>query len=154
MFAKGVKGRHERRSFMTWVERVVPSCIIELTSKKTAKEDLKEKKPLYRKLGVREYFLFDPLDDYLPRQLMGFRLVAGKYQPMKDEPDGSVRSKELGLRLCPEGYYLALYDIKTGERLLNFEEMGERFDAAQQKVNELQAELARLTAARGNPKDQ
>jgi Uma2 family endonuclease len=81
MFAKGVKGRHERRSFMTWVERVVPSCIIELTSKKTAKEDLKEKKPLYRKLGVREYFLFDPLDDYLPRQLMGFRLVAGKYKP-------------------------------------------------------------------------
>jgi uncharacterized coiled-coil DUF342 family protein len=46
-----------------------------------------------------------------------------------------------------------LYDIKTGERLLNMEEMGERFDEVQQEVNELQTELARLRAAQSNPKD-
>src|SRR6266849_154709 len=62
MVVRGVKGRHSRRSFMTWLERTVPSCIIELTSKKTAKEDINVKKPLYRRLGVREYILFDPLE--------------------------------------------------------------------------------------------
>ncbi|MBI1831572.1 MAG: Uma2 family endonuclease [Planctomycetes bacterium] len=76
LVAKGIKGRHPRRSFKLWIEGVSPSCIIELTSKKTTKEDLKVKKPLYRRLGVREYFLYDPLHEYLPRQLMGYRAIA------------------------------------------------------------------------------
>jgi Uma2 family endonuclease len=139
MVIKGVKGRHARRSFMTWLERVVPSCIVELTSRKTAKEDMRIKKPLYRRLGVREYILFDPLEDYLPKQLMGYRLFKGKYQPIKTAPDGSLISKELGLRLVPEGENLALYDIKTGERLLSLEELHE-------KHAELQAEVGRLKA--------
>jgi hypothetical protein len=141
MFIKGVKGRHERRSFKTWVERAVPSCIIELTSRKTAREDMRQKNPLYQKLGVREYFLFDPLGEYLPRPLMGYRLVKGKYQPIKARADGSMRSKELGLLLCPEGINLALYDLKTGERLPSVEELHER-------NQKLKAELARLKAAK------
>jgi len=141
MFIKGVKGRHERRSFKTWIERATPSCIIELTSRKTAKEDMKQKKPLYQRLGVREYFLFDPLSEYLPRQIMGYRLVRGKYQAIKPAADGSLRSKELGLRLCPEGTSLALYDLKTGERLRTWQELNE-------KNAELQAELARLKASK------
>jgi Uma2 family endonuclease len=136
-----VKGNHPRRSFMTWIEGAVPSCVIELTSRKTAKEDLRIKKPLYRKLGVREYILFDPLADYLPRQLMGYRLDKGRYKAIKAAPDGSLISKELGLRLVPEGENLALYDLKSGERLLNLKELHERQE-------ELQAELARLKASK------
>jgi Uma2 family endonuclease len=141
MVVKGVNKRPDRRSFKTWVERAVPSCIIELTSRKTAKEDLRQKKPLYQKLGVREYFLFDPLGEYLPRPLMGFRLVKGQYQPIKARPDGSIRSRELGLLLRPEGTNLALYDLKTGERLPSLDELHERNE-------ELKAELARLKAAK------
>src|SRR6266849_867765 len=85
MVVKGVKGKHLRRSFMTWIERAVPSCIIELTSRKTAKEDMTIKKPLYRKLGVREYILFDPLGEYLPNPLMGYCLVKSRYQAIKAE---------------------------------------------------------------------
>ncbi len=141
MVVKGVQGKHQRRSFKTWVENAVPSCILELTSRKTAKEDMKEKKPLYRKLGVKEYFLFDPLWDYLPRQLMGYRLVKGRYKTIKPNADGSIRSKELGLRLVPEGRSLAMYDLKTGERLLSLDELHEKHE-------KLQAEVARLRTMR------
>ncbi|MBI3823165.1 MAG: Uma2 family endonuclease [Planctomycetes bacterium] len=148
MVVKGVKGNQLRRSFMTWRERAVPSCIIELTSRKTAKEDLKIKKPLYRRLGVREYILFDPLEDYLPKQLMGYRLESGRYKPIKLEADGSLISKELGLRNVPEGENLALYDVKTGERLLNLEELHEQHEAERRRNAELEAELTRLKAAK------
>ena len=151
MVAKGVIGQHERRSFKTWIEGVVPSCIIEVTSKKTTNEDLKQKKPTYQRIGVREYFMFDPLHDYLPEQLIGYRLVAKKYQRIKPGPDGSLLSKELGLRLCPDGATLALYDSKTGERVPSTAELYEAHDAAEKakrEIAELQAELARLKRAR------
>jgi len=148
MFVKRIKGRHLRRSFMTWLERRVPSCVIELTSKKTAKEDMKIKKPLYRRLGVREYLLFDPLWEYLPKQLIGYRLVNGRYKKIKLEPDGSLISKEMGLRLVPEGDNLAAYDLRTGERLLSLWELHEKHDVERQRVADLEAEVARLKAAK------
>jgi Uma2 family endonuclease len=139
MVVKGVKGKHLRRSFMTWIERTVPSCIIELTSRKTAKEDMTIKKPLYQKLGVREYILFDPLGEYLPNPLMGYHLIKGRFKAIKAEADGSLISKELGLRLVPEGENLALYHLKTGERLLNLKELHEKNAALLAEVERLKA---------------
>jgi Uma2 family endonuclease len=144
MVVKGIKGKHLRRSFMTfmtWIERTVPSCIIELTSRKTAKEDMTIKKPLYQKLGVREYILFDPLGEYLPNPLVGYHLIKGRFKAIKADADGSLISKELALRLVPEGENLALYDLKTGERLLNLKELHE-------KNAELVAEVERLKASK------
>jgi Uma2 family endonuclease len=175
MVAKGVKGRHERRSFKTWVEGVVPACIVEVTSKKTTQEDLKQKNSVYQKIGVREYFMFDPLHEYLPQQLIGYRLVAKKYQRIKPGPDGSLLSKELGLRLCPHGTKLALYDSKTGVRVQTMDELYEAAEVSQRMLDEerkrleeehrkleqerrrnaeLQAELARLKASQGKPSGQ
>jgi len=64
MVVKGVDGTYQRRSFKTWEERAVPSFILEITSDETAEEDLGPKRELYERLGVREYFLFDPLHDF------------------------------------------------------------------------------------------
>lgn len=147
MAVKGVDVNVKRRSFKTWVEKAVPCWVLELTSKKTAKEDQGEKKELYRRLRVREYFLFDPLDEYLPQQLMGFRLVGGDYQPMKLDDDGGLTSKELGLRFVPEGDQLAVFDVATGERVLDLEESQERTDALREQNELLQKEIARLKAA-------
>src|SRR5438105_1562103 len=62
MVVKGAEPRlEERTSFFTWKERAKPSVIIELTSMKTSDEDVGPKFRLYEKLGVQEYFLFDPL---------------------------------------------------------------------------------------------
>jgi Uma2 family endonuclease len=78
MVVKGVDPMVPRRSFKTWVEGTVPAVVIELTSAETAREDQEIKRQLYQELGVREYFLFDPLNEYLPRQLMGYRMVSAR----------------------------------------------------------------------------
>ena len=60
MVIKGV-GRAERRSFFSWREHgAVPCLIVEITSEKTWREDLNEKRQLYAQLGVAEYYVFDP----------------------------------------------------------------------------------------------
>jgi Uma2 family endonuclease len=70
----GVQQR--RRIFKSWEERGrLPDVIIELTSKKTRAADQMLTSELYARLGVREYFLFDPHGEYLKTTLQGYRLV-------------------------------------------------------------------------------
>ena len=62
----------DRPNYLTWVEGKGPDVVIELTSKTTRVEDATTKPDLYRtKLGVQEYFLFDPTEDYLDPSLQG-----------------------------------------------------------------------------------
>jgi Uma2 family endonuclease len=143
MVVKGVDGRRLRRSFKTWVEKASPCFALELTSKKAAKEDQIKKKLLYQELGVREYFLFDPLNEYLPHQLLGYRLTRGKYEAMAPEDQGSLVSQELGLRLIPEKGDLVLADIRTGQRLLGPEEAYESLEEAHVKASQIETALDR-----------
>lgn len=116
----GVEQR-DRRTFQSWQEGGrLPDVIIELTSKKTRKADQAEKPVLYARLGVREYFLFDPYGDWLKPQLQGFRLVDGAYQPMTEYP---LRSAILGLDLRAENTTLRLYNSRTGELLPTSDEV-------------------------------
>jgi len=60
---------------MAWRENgVLPSLVIEITSNSTCVED-SLKPPRYEKMGVKEYFQFDPFADYLYPPLQGYRLV-------------------------------------------------------------------------------
>jgi hypothetical protein len=45
--------------------------------------------PTYQQLGVREYFLFDPLHEYLPQPLIGYRLIGNEYEPLIPADDAS-----------------------------------------------------------------
>jgi Uma2 family endonuclease len=113
---KGV-AKHERPHYLLWEERKGPNVVFELTSKTTRKEDLEGKFELYRDvLRVKEYFLFDPLGDYLEPPLRGFRLQKGIYVPL-GAVDGRFPSKELGLHLEPNGKELRLYDPDQGKWL-------------------------------------
>ena len=53
--------KHERRSFKTWEENVMPSVVFEITSRNHIYKDMVSKASLYAALGIHEYFLFDPL---------------------------------------------------------------------------------------------
>jgi Uma2 family endonuclease len=117
MVVQGVPSGPERRSFKVWVEGAVPCCILEITSRETADEDQEGKRELYQRLGVQEYFLFDPLHEYLERPLMGYRLVGEEYEELKPARDGGLVSKELGVRLVPEEASLALFRSRGGERI-------------------------------------
>ncbi len=63
---RGVVKGPLRDYYLLWEEGKGPDVAIELTSKTTRSEDIKKKMALYRDvLRIAEYFLFDPLRDYL-----------------------------------------------------------------------------------------
>lgn len=133
----------ERRSWLIWEEQKIPEVVFEITSRSTRAEDLGSKKGLYEWLGVQEYFLFDPLDEYLRPRLQGFQLVDGYYQaiPLRK---GELTSTLLNLTLYAEGDKLRFRDLQTGQRLPFPDEEAQARAAAEAEVARLRAELARL----------
>jgi Uma2 family endonuclease len=127
-----------RRTFKIWEEGKVPGFILEVTSKKTRRQDMGSKKETYARLGVLEYFLYDPLAEWLKPALQGYRLVNGDYVRIEASRDGSLVSEQLGITFRLEDQDLALFDIATEKRLISNAE----------RVQELEEEVARLRAGR------
>ena len=101
---------HQRRIYKLWEEGAPPAVVFEFTSRSTRNEDLRTKYDLYARLGVTEYFLFDPLGEYLRPPCRGYRLDQDHYRPLSPAEDGSLWSAVLGLALHPRGEQLRLYD--------------------------------------------
>ncbi|MBI3972494.1 MAG: Uma2 family endonuclease [Chloroflexi bacterium] len=158
-----------RRVYKVWEEGRAPDWVLEVSSRGTRHEDLVTKRNRYAALGVREYFLFDPLGEYLQPRLQGYRLVDGTYEPLAPAPDGSFTSAVLGLEVHPRGTDLRFYDPHAGQWLLMLpealaraeeervraeeervraEEERRRADAAEAELARLRAELARLRGER------
>jgi Uma2 family endonuclease len=95
----------DRVSYTVWEEDgKVPDFVLELTSKGTVTKDRKQNPLIYKSLGVKEYFQYDPSGASLkPTSLQGVRLMSGKYKPIPvlTLPDGtlSLHSETLGLDL-------------------------------------------------------
>ena len=122
----GVPRRTDRRVFKVWEEGGrVPDFVLEVTSKKTRRNDEGEKKDLYERLGVTEYWQFDPTGDYLDPILKGRTLVDGRYRELGlERRDGGLCrfSEVLGLDLRLEAGRLRFFDPERGEYLLTPEE--------------------------------
>ena len=127
--AFGVANRH-RSSYVAWEEGKPPDFVLEVVSPSSRRKDEKEKPITYAKMGVPEYFRYDP-EGKLEPALAGFELCGGpggEYKPLPAErlPGGAVgvRSKKLGLCLCtrplgpePLDGALCWYDPVAGEFL-------------------------------------
>jgi len=150
-----VKGivKHDRRIYKLWEEGVAPCAIFEITSRSSRLEDLGTKRGLYEMLGVREYFLFDPLDEYLSPRLQGFRLVEGYYQPLTLSSEGMLHSQELGLTLRPEGSLLRLVDPVTSQALPTLDEAVNRAQAEMERA-QAEARRAQIEAQRAQAEAQ
>src|SRR5271157_1442622 len=139
-----VPSNTKRRTFKLWEEGKGPDLVIEITSKKTRKEDLHKKFDLYRDvLGVREYFLFDPLEEYLEPSLQGFKLVEGRYDPIPWEGAG-LFSEVLILRLERDAMDLRFFNPATGRRIPTPEELGRAAEAEAGARLKADAEVERL----------
>jgi Uma2 family endonuclease len=117
MVVAGVPKEPPRRSYRMWLEgNTLPAAIFEMSSRKTIEKDLGVKFQLYERLGVHEYFMFDPDRRVLRPALQGYRLAEGKYQqiPMIDE----TLESDLGLRFRIEGQILRLSDRQSGKPVL------------------------------------
>lgn len=133
-----------RDNYKIWEEGQVPSVIFEMTSKGTQKEDLETKKDLYEKLGVTEYWLFDPKGEWIKEKLRGYRLLNETYQLIEDG-----HSEPLNLDLKVEDALIGFYRPDTGEKLLIPDELAQALkqevearQEAERRVAELEARLA------------
>ncbi len=127
-----VLGAHsaDRSIYRLWKEPKSPDFVLEITSRSTRREDQVSKRELYRSLGVREYWQFDPTDDYLEPPLQGLELVAGDYRPLpaRELSDGTrqAASAVLGLELRLSERGLRFHDPRTGRDLPNLAEAESR----------------------------
>jgi Uma2 family endonuclease len=73
--------KEDRVSYKIWEEcGKAPDFVLEVTSKGTVTKDREQNPLIYRDLGVREYFQYDPTGEYLkPASLQGVRLEQGEY---------------------------------------------------------------------------
>ena len=111
-----VKGaaKGERRIYKFW-EEPVPNVVLEISSRKTRKDDFGKKKDLYAQLGVKEYFVFDP-EYKLQPPLRAFRLH-GEQLVEEIVNHQRVWSDELGLELVNTGTTLRLWNPGSQEFL-------------------------------------
>ncbi|MDE0039769.1 MAG: Uma2 family endonuclease [Gammaproteobacteria bacterium] len=151
-------GRRARSSYKLWQEPV-PDLVMELLSPRTWRRDVEAKPALYEALGVREFWLFDPIGR-LPRPINGWRLDAGgAYAPVPALPDGAFRSTVLGLDLVAHGDGFRFRDPETGDLLPDPAEAlrAERADhretanALRETAEALRVAQARLAALRRQP---
>jgi Uma2 family endonuclease len=142
--ALGIGKEPVRDIYLLWQERQPPDFILEVTSRSTRRQDVKDKFELYRDvLRVREYFLFDPLQDYLRPSLRGYRLVKREYVPVA-EVDGRLPSAVLGLHLERDDWHLRFYNPATRAWLQTAEQVREAL--RQQEKERKKAEAARKRA--------
>ena len=136
--------KHKRDVYKLWEEPKVPDFVLEVASKSTWREDLGRKRALYAELGVREYWLFDPKDEYFDPPLQGLVLRQGEYRPLPALVDNGARripSEVLGLDLCADHGVLRFRDPVTGEHLKNHAEAASALRTAEARIAELEARL-------------
>ena len=148
MFVAFTSGRGDRLSYKVWEEGEVPDFVLELLSASTWRRDVEAKPPLYEALGVREFWIFDPLGR-LPDPMIGRRLdVSGSYRPVPAMRSGGWRSDVLGLDLILHAGGFRFRDPVTGEILPDVvEAAAQREEAAAQRA-EAVAQRAEAVAQR------
>ena len=129
----GVEDRMRMR-YLVWEEGKAPDFVLEVASKSTWREDLGPKRDLYARLGVKEYWMYDPTGEYFTPVLQGLRLAGSAYvrQLAVTSPDGALTlaSETLGLELRVQGAEMRFRDPATGRTLLSLSET----DAARQEA--------------------
>ena len=130
----GVEDR-VRMNYKVWEEGKAPDFVLEVASKSTWREDLGPKREVYARLGVKEYWMYDPTGEYFSPVLQGLRLAGGVYvrQLAVASPDGALtlRSETLALDLHTQGANIRFQDPATGQTLLSHSEA----DAAHRDAN-------------------
>jgi Uma2 family endonuclease len=161
-------GSHKRlvNIYRTWRDGPFPQLVIEVTSRSTRAEDEDHKLALYGRLGVLEYYLFDPHFDPAAEDgpsetaasapvgtLKVYRRASPTvpFEPVATVAPGAVaHSALLGLGVLVRGQALRLVDEATGEILPTAQEQmyatAQAREAAEERA--LAAEAARQAEAR------
>ncbi len=120
-----------------------PQVIFEILSGETWYRDITEKPALYARMGVQEYFAYDPnlipLTEATAQRLFGWRLdpEQGRMVPLALQSGGYLWSSELDSFLVPDESLLRLYDRDNQPRLTQAEAAARRANALAEKLRSL-----------------
>ena len=112
--------KHHRMIYKLWTEPKAPDFVLEVASENTWKQDEGPKRALYAELGIQEYWMFDPRDEYFDPPLRGLTLEDGAYRPLPARVESGqrvLRSEALELDLRLQGGRLWFRDPATGQDL-------------------------------------
>lgn len=135
--------KHRRRTFQTWREGRVPDVVVEITSRSTSSIDMIDKLKVYELIGVQEYFLYDPTDEYLESPFQGFRFVNGNFHEIP-ATNGCLRSLSLGVDWSLRDRDLVITDVETGveqvtsAEFAELERLRERAEKLRERAEKLQ----------------
>ena len=152
-FGVNAEAIRRRNGFFLHEVGQAPDFALEIASVSTYRNDLGPKRDLYARLGIGEYWRFDPTGgQYYGESLVGETLVDGEYHRhrMHQEDNGLVwgHSPALGLDLCWEPGRLRFFNPATGLYLLNLRESETRAEAAEAEAADLREQLRRLREQR------
>ena len=152
-FGVDTQAIRQRRLYLPWEAGKPPDLAVEVASASTARQDVTAKRQIYARIGVREYWRFDPTGGkYHGQPLAGERLFEGAYRPiaLTREPDGVLKgySAVLGLYLCWARELPRLYDPETETYLENWPEVAAAREAAEAERDAAETQAAVEQAAR------
>ena len=149
--ARGVPKR-SRDTYKIWEEGKAPDFVLEVASPSSVDRDAEDKMDLYARLGVREYWLFDPKGGLHEPRLQGYALVGRRYRELRGRKRAGVTravgSRVLDLELRFEGERLRLWDPATRQYLLNHTEENKARRAAESRAQAAEASREEEKAAR------
>ncbi len=149
MVVLGVADRH-RMSYRVWEEGKPPDWVLEVASEGPAGRDLRTKPGRYARMGVPEYWQYDPQGGLMEPRLLGRRLAGGRYEDLPSVPAAgaeiAVASEALGLRVEFDGRRLRFWNPRERRYLLTPEETEAARRAAEE--SRLAAEQGRLAEER------
>ena len=142
-----------RKLYLPWEVGKVPDWVLEVASESTRRVDVERKPGIYARVGVPEYWRFDPTGGrYHGEPLYGGRLVNGEYQDVEltTEPDGILKgySGILELSLCWDNGWPRFYDQSTGMYLENWRQTSAARAEAEARAAEATARADAEAAAR------
>jgi Uma2 family endonuclease len=120
-----------------------PQVVFEIASSETWAKDLGEKPTKYARMGVLEYYAYDPNEPTLPqsgsRRLFGWQRDPQKdvMRSMKPVSGGALWSPQLESWLVPDGVILRLYDREGQMRLTDIEAEAKRNRVLEEKLRSL-----------------
>lgn len=153
-------------SLRRWDMPCPPDCVFEIASPSTKDRDLGLKKDWYAWMGVREYWILDPVDSDDPVHfetglllpdgpVMGWQLEQGRYVPLEAFWDASARTwsahspvldcellfvQELHRRELDGG--IRIGDPETGEPIVHAREMHGQMAAKDAEIAAKNADIA------------
>jgi Uma2 family endonuclease len=143
---------HARFTYRLWQEPKAPDWVMEVTSRKTRRDDQGRKRRLYARLGVQEYWQYDPTGDYLTPALQGFRLHEGQYEPLSPLTSASdvllLYSEVLDLNLRLADSELRFVVPATGDVLPTYQEADQARQQAEQARQQAEVRAQEEAAAR------